>query len=89
MFYHQIQSAIEQGRFKFGNLAKLLKIDEHPFLVNNMVEVKNSKAKDKSKVLTSDWTKQSRAVDPKAQISVDELQNHSRYKEGQGSRKPP
>jgi hypothetical protein len=38
-FHQQIQSAIEQGRIKFKNPSKLMKIDGHPFPSANMVEI--------------------------------------------------
>jgi hypothetical protein len=48
-FHQQIQSAIEQGRIKFDNPAKPMKIDRHPS-PTNMVEVSEGKAK----VMTSE-----------------------------------
>lgn len=54
--------------------------------IDGMVEV--SKSANKSKVLTSKKARQSVVVDPKVQISDEELKNHSRYQQGQGSGKP-
>ena len=65
MFCQQIQSAIEQGRLKFGTPKKPMKIDGHPFLAN-MVDVGKKGNALQTKVLTSQSAKESRAVDPKA-----------------------
>jgi hypothetical protein len=75
----EIQLAIEQGRIKFENPAKPMKIDGHPF-PTNMVEVSDTSNKGKAKVLTFEWAEQSRAVDPKLQISADELPTQARAK---------
>ena len=88
MFRQQNQSAIEQGRIKFEDNKKPMKIDGHPFPVN-IVEINN---KLKSKVLTSARARESGAVDPEVQITVDELmvrsslQNGGRYEGGDSSR---
>ena len=71
VFCQQIQSAIEQGRLKFETPKKPMKIDGHPFLAN-MVDVGGKRNALQTKVLTSQSTKESRAVDPKAQITADE-----------------
>lgn len=64
--------AIEQGRIKFNNLMKQMKVDGHPFRTN-LVEVNNHDAKEKAKVLTSDQANQSGVVDPQVQVLADEL----------------
>lgn len=49
IFCHQIQSDIDQGKIKFDENKKSMKIDGHPFLAEiNMVDFKG-----KEKVLTS------------------------------------
>ena len=48
-----------------------MKIDEHPFPAN-MVDVGKKRNALQTKVLTSQSTKEFRAVDPKAQITTDE-----------------
>ena len=48
-----------------------MKIDGHPF-PTNMVDVGEKRIVLQTKVLTSQSAKESRAVDPKAQISTDE-----------------
>ena len=58
VFCQEIQSAIEKGRIRFANHANPMKIDGHPFPMKNMVEVNNTNAKVKSKVLTFEWAKQ-------------------------------
>jgi len=64
VFRQQIQSAIEQGKIKFEEVKKPMKIDGHPFTAStNMVEI--SLMKGKAKVLTSARAKESGAVDPK------------------------
>jgi len=71
VFRQQMQSAIEQGRLKFEAPKKPMKIDGHPF-PTNMVDVGEKRIVLQTKVLTSQSAKESRAVDPKAQISTDE-----------------
>jgi hypothetical protein len=76
-FRQQIQSAIEQGRIKFENPTKPMKIDEHPFPLANMVQINDPCNKGKAKVLTSDRAKQIGAIDPKMSISPGELKSQS------------
>ena len=71
MFRQQIQSAIEQGRLKFETPKKPMKIDGHPFPAN-MVDVGKKGNALQTKMLTLQSAKESRAVDPKAQITADE-----------------
>jgi hypothetical protein len=67
---------------------KPLKIDGHPFPSTNMVEINDLGNKGKAKVLTSEQAKQTGAVNPKMQISANELKSQSRYDQGQRSRVP-
>jgi hypothetical protein len=65
-----------------------MKIDGHPFPLENMVEINDPGNKGKAKVLTSERAKQTWVVDPKMQISADELNSQSRYDQGQSSGGP-
>jgi len=40
------------------------------------------------KLLTSEWAKHSRAMDPKARVSANQLGGQGRYEQGEGSKKP-
>jgi hypothetical protein len=67
----QIQSAIEQGRFKFETPTKAekpTKIDQNPF-PTNIVEV-SSKDTSRVKLLTSDSAPNKGADDPKVQVTA-------------------
>jgi hypothetical protein len=75
-FHQQIQSAIEQGRIKFENPAKPMKIDGHHFATNT-VELGDPGNKGKAKMLTSEMARQSGTVDPEMQVSADELKDRS------------
>ena len=72
VFRQQIQLAFEQGKLKFEAPKRTMKIDQHPF-ATNMVEVSKDKGPAKIKILTSESTKKSGGVDPKAQITTDEV----------------
>ena len=72
MFRQQIQSAIEQGRLKFEMPKNPMKIDGHPF-PTNMIAVGRKRNALQTKVLTSQSAKESGAVDPRAQVSTDEV----------------
>lgn len=64
VFCQQMHSTIEQGRIKFEETKKTMKIDEHHFSADaNLVGI--TMIKGKAKVLTSARAKESRAVDPK------------------------
>jgi hypothetical protein len=72
IFRQQIQSAIEQGKVKFGTTTKakkLMMIDQHPFPTNT-IEV-SSKDTSHVKLLTSESTQNKGAVDPKVQATAD------------------
>lgn len=73
--------AIEQGRIKFRNPNKSMKIDGHPF-PTNALDINNQEAEGKAKVLTSSHTKKSGVVDPKAQISANEMKDQVQYEKG-------
>jgi len=71
VLHQQIQSAIEKGRLKFETPKKPMKIDGHLFPAK-MVDVGKKGNALQTKMLTSQSVKESRAVDPKAQITADE-----------------
>ena len=72
VFRQQIQMAFEQGRLKFETPKKMMKIDGHPF-ATNMVDVARDEGSPQAKILMSSSAKRSGAVDPKAQITADEV----------------
>jgi len=72
VFYKEIQSAIEAGIIKFDALEMPMKIGGHPF-PTNMVDVKDQEAKTGNKVLTSELSKRLGAIDPRAQVSANQL----------------
>ena len=80
MFRQQIQSAIEHGRLKFETPKKPTKIDGHPFPAN-MVDVGMKGNTLHTKMLTSQSAKESGAVDPKAQISANEVKGNKPQEE--------
>ena len=53
-----------------------MKIDQHPF-ATNMDDIGGKKNALQTKVLTSQSAKESGAVDPKAQMTVDEVKGKS------------
>ena len=61
-----------EGKLKFEAPKKTMKIDQHPF-ATNMVDVARDKGPPQAKILTSSSAKRSGAVDPKAQITADEV----------------
>ena len=64
-----------------------MKIDGHPF-PTNMVDVGGKRNALQTKVLTSQSAKESGAVDPKAQISVDEAKGKKPQEKAEGSVAP-
>ena len=64
--------AFEQRKLKFEAPKRTMKIDKHPF-ATNMVDVTKEKSPPQAKVLTSSSARKSGAVDPKAQITADEV----------------
>ena len=66
---------------------KLMKIDQHPFPMN-MVDVGGKKNMLQTKVLTSQSAKESGAVDPKAQISANEVKGKKPQEEAECSAAP-
>lgn len=84
VFRQQIQTAIKQGRLKFESPKKPpMKMDQHPF-PSNIVDVGSSKVK----VLTSESARRSSAVDPKAQVSIEDVKGKGRLKENRDYRMP-
>jgi len=85
VFRQQLQSAIESGRIKFDNskAQKLMKIDQHPF-PTNMLD-----ANGKTKILTSETTKENASVDPRHQITTDDAKGKGLIQEGSSSGRPP
>jgi hypothetical protein len=78
VFRQQIQSAIEQGRLKFetpAKSAKPMKIDQHPFPANMVNAGGNSS---QTKVLTSESARRGGAVDPRRQITTEEIKRNRR-----------
>jgi len=80
----QKQSAIEQGRLKFEAPKKPMKINGHQF-PTNMVDVGGKRNALQTKVLTSQSAKKSGAIDPKAQVSADEVKGKKPREEAEGS----
>jgi GDP-D-mannose dehydratase len=76
VFLQQIQMAFEQGKLKFETPKKTMKIDQHPF-ATNMVDVARDKGSSQAKILTSSSAKISGVVDPKPQITADEVKGKS------------
>ena len=74
VFRQQIQLAIKQGRLKFETPKKPMKIDGHSF-PTNMIDFGKKGNALRTKMLTSQSTKESGAVDPKAQIMADEAKD--------------
>ena len=72
MFCKEIQSAIEAGRIKFDVPEKPMKIDGHLFPVN-IVHAKDQDAKTGPKMLASERAKRLCAVEPKSQVSANQL----------------
>ena len=87
VFRQQIQLAFEQGKLKFEAPKRMMKIDQHPF-PNNMVDVTKQKSPPQAKVLTSSSARKSGAVDPKAQITADEVIEKNPLEEAERSSAP-
>ena len=64
-----------------------MKIDRHPF-ATNMVDVAKDKGPSQAKVLTSSSAKKSGTVDPKAQITADEVKGKGPQEEAERSSTP-
>ena len=79
--------AFEHGRLKFGAPKRMMKINGHPF-TTNMVDVARNEGSPQAKILTSSSTKKSRAVDPKAQITADEVKGKGPMKDAECSSVP-
>ena len=87
VFRQQIQLAFEQGKLKFETPKRTMKIDQHPFSTN-MVDADKEKSPPQAKILTSSSARRSGAVDPKAQIAVDEVKGQSPQEEAERSSVP-
>ena len=61
-----------------------MKIDQHPF-ATNMVDMAKDKSFPQAKILTSSSAKKSRVVDPKAQITANEVKEKSPQEEAESS----
>ena len=79
--------SFEQQKLKFETPKKTMKIDQHPF-ATNMVDVARDKGPSQAKVLTSSLVKKSRVVDPKAQITADEVKEKGPMEEAERSSAP-
>jgi len=64
--------AFEQGKLKFEAPKKTMKIDQHPF-ATNMVDIARDKGPSQATILTSSSATKSGTVDPKTQITADEV----------------
>ena len=64
-----------------------MKIDQHPF-ATNMVDVTKERSHPQAKILTSSSAKKSGAVDPKAQITTDEVKRKSLQEEAKHTLAP-
>jgi hypothetical protein len=88
IFRQHIQSTIEQGRLKFETPTKAKKpmmIDQHS-IPTNTVEV-SSKDTSRVKLLTSDLAQSKEVVDPKVQVTVDDVKRKGLLL-GEGESKP-
>ena len=79
--------AFEQRKLKFEAPKRMMKIDQHPF-ATNMVDVTKEKSLPQAKILTSSLAKKSGTVDPKAQITTDEIKGKSLQVEAKRSSAP-
>ena len=82
VFRQHIQLAFEQEKLKFETPKSTMKIDQHPF-ATNMVDVARDKGPSQAKVLTSSSARKSGAVDPKAQITTDEVKGKGLQEEAE------
>ena len=64
-----------------------MKIEQHPF-ATNMVDMTKEKSPPQAKILTSSSANKSRAVDPKAKITADEVKGKSPQEEAERSSAP-
>lgn len=85
VFRQQIQSAIEKGQIKFEVPKKPMKIEQNPF-PTNVVESKDKGNSLQTKLLTSQSIKESGAVDPKVQVSVQDMKLKGKVEEAETSR---
>lgn len=78
-------SSIEQGKIKFKNPQKPIKIDGHPFPINT-VEVNDQKVATRIDEFTR--AEKLGVIDPNIHISVGELKYESRYEYWKSSKMP-
>jgi hypothetical protein len=86
-FWQQIQLDFEQGKLKFETPKRTMKIDQHPF-ANNMVDMVKDKSLPQAKILMSSWARRSGTVDPRVQITADEVKGKGRQEEAERSLAP-
>ena len=79
--------AFEQRKLKFEAPKRTMKIDKHPF-ATNMVDVTKEKSPPQAKVLTSSSARKSGTIDPKAQITTDEVKEKNLQEEVERSPTP-
>ena len=79
--------AFEYGKLKFEAPKKMMKIDGHPF-ATNMVDVARDEGSPQAKILTSSSAKRSGVIDPKVQITADEVKGKSPMKDAERSSAP-
>ena len=87
VFRQQIQLSLKQGKLKFETPKRTMKIDQHLF-ATNMVDLAKDKSLPQAKILTSSSAKRSGAVDPKAQITADEVKGKGRQDDAEHSSVP-
>ena len=86
-FRQQIQLAFEQGKLKFETPKRTMKIDQHLF-ATNMVDMDKEKSLPQAKIPMSSSAKKSGVVDPKAQITADEVKGKNLQEEAECSSAP-
>jgi len=74
--------AFEQGKLKFEAPKKTMKIDQHPF-ATNMVDIARDKGPSQATILTSSSATKSGTVDPKTQITADEVKGKALQEEAE------
>ena len=79
--------AFEKGRLKFEVPKKTMKINGHPF-ATNMVDMARDEGSPQAKILMLSSAKKSRDVDPKAQITADDVKGKGPMKDTERSSAP-
>lgn len=85
VFRQQVQTAIEQGHIKFEVPTKSMKIDQNPF-PTNMADIGGKKNALQTKLLTSQSARASGTVDPKVQVSAQDLKQKGKTEDVETSR---